>query len=108
MISQDKLRERLAEYAHKAWSGWMKYLFGKCSEQKSSTLTNNDGLNISVVIPSWAVNRWTRQVNTPYADLSEEEKKSDRAEADEMIAIFEKCLDEERNSSTTDESTISQ
>ena len=24
------VREALADYAHDAWSGWMKYLFSKC------------------------------------------------------------------------------
>ena len=32
--------------------------------------------------------RWRRQMRTKYEDLPEEEKKSDREEADKMIAIF--------------------
>ena len=70
-------REQLAEYAHKAWSGWMAYLFEK-SEQ------NSDG---TVTIPAWAVERWRRQSITPYSALPESEKESDRAEADRMLAI---------------------
>ena len=73
------VREKLAEYAHKAWSGWMDYLFLK------STL-NLDG---TVTIPVWAVERWKRQAKTPYAELPEGEKKSDRSEADEMLSIVE-------------------
>jgi hypothetical protein len=69
-------RERLAEYAHSAWSGWMKYLFGKC--------ISRDG---EVVIPRWAVERWQRQSSTAYADLPESEKASDRTEADKMLSI---------------------
>ena len=72
-------REKLASYAHHAWSGWMDYLFRKCQD-------NTDG---SVNMPAWAVERWKRQVATPYDKLSEEEKESDRKEADMMIAIFE-------------------
>lgn len=83
MMSNDqynKLREELAEYAHDAWSGWMRYLFEKSTK-------NDDG---TVTIPSWAVERWTRQMNTPYDELPEEEKESDRAEADRMLEIVMK------------------
>jgi hypothetical protein len=58
----------------------MQYLFSK-------TTTRIAGKSAGVVIPPWAVERWTRQMTTPYADLTEEEKESDRAEADKMLAI---------------------
>lgn len=74
----DKLREQLAEYAHTAWSGWMKYMFSK-------SITNSDG---TVTIPASLVKRWTRQANTPYRSLPSNEKKSDREEADKMIYIM--------------------
>jgi len=72
-------REALAEYAHEAWSGWMKYLFSK---------TMRESITGGEIIPAWAVERWQRQLSTPYADLPEEEKESDRAEADKMLAIM--------------------
>ncbi len=71
----DKYREKLAEYAHKAWSGWMNYLFEK-------SVLNEDG---TVVIPAWAVERWKRQAATSYVDLPEDEKESDRDEADSIM-----------------------
>jgi hypothetical protein len=73
------LREALAEYAHEAWSGWMKYMFSK---------TMRESITGGEIIPAWAVERWQRQLSTPYADLPEEEKESDRAEADKMLAIM--------------------
>lgn len=75
-------REKLAEYAHTAWSGWMRYLFEKSTRNADGTVT----------LPAWAVERWERQLTTPYADLSEAEKDSDRAEADAMIAIVTPSL----------------
>lgn len=71
------VREQLANYAHSAWSGWMKYQFSKAELQPDGTW----------IMPAWAVERWTRQMNTPYAELPEDEKASDRKEADEMLAI---------------------
>ena len=41
-------------------------------------------------MPKWAVERWTRQMNTEYKNLSEEEKDSDRREADGMLNIINK------------------
>ncbi len=75
----EEAREELAELAHEQWSGWMKYLFSKCFAPNSVG---------GVYIPKWAVDRWTRQMNTDYNDLSAEEKDSDRAEADKFLAVF--------------------
>ena len=78
-ISITDLTEKLADLAHRQWSGWMEYLFEK------STL-NDDG---TVTIPKWAADRWKRQIETAYKDLPEEEKESDWEEARRVIeAIF--------------------
>ena len=74
----ETLREDLDNLAHEQWSGWMEYLFEKSSK-------NNDG---TVTIPKWAVNRWERQVNTPYGELSNEEQNSDRNEADKFLKVM--------------------
>lgn len=73
-----EIRELFADYAHEAWSGWMRYMFGKSTK-------NSDG---SITIPSASVERWERQMNTPYVDLPEHEKKSDLDEADKILVIF--------------------
>lgn len=67
--------EVLAAEAHKAWSGWMSYMFAKCHRKKNGEL----------VIPKWAVDRWDLQRGTVYEDLDEDEKESDRKEADRYI-----------------------
>lgn len=74
----DTTREQLAAYAHEAWSGWMKYLFSKCEDA---------GEEGCVLIPASSAQRWERQMNTLYPDLPEDEKASDRDEADKMLAI---------------------
>ena len=70
-------REKLAFYAHKAWSGWMDYLFERSTHNPDGTVT----------IPAWAVERWKRLAGTPYTELPESEKESDRLEADVMLEI---------------------
>lgn len=73
-----KLRESLAEYAYEAWSGWMKHLFGKSTQHPITGETH---------IPLWAMDRWKRLAGTKYADLTEQEKNSDRVEAERMMGI---------------------
>jgi hypothetical protein len=75
-------REPLAAYAHRAWAGWMRYLFEKSAPQ-------SDGC---VLIPPQLVARWRRQVETAYDDLPDPERESDRKEADEMLGICRAAL----------------
>jgi hypothetical protein len=82
-VVMDDTREQLAAYAHKAWSGWMEYLFSQCKYDVETD---------TYIIPQWAVNRWQRQILTSYSDLPEQEKDSDRAEADKMLAIVRTIL----------------
>lgn len=71
------MREALAEYAHDAWAGWMKWLFSKGTFNSDGTWT----------MPKWAVERWSRQMNIEYDKLSESEKNSDREEAYKISII---------------------
>lgn len=71
------IRDKLAQYAHTAWSGWMKYLFSKCVPLR-------DG---SIAIPVEFVKRWKRQMHTDYANLPAQEQKSDLDEADKILKI---------------------
>jgi hypothetical protein len=64
----DKKLEILAEIQHEIWSRWMKYQFILCRERENGDL----------VIPAEKVERWMRQLQTPYNQLSEPEKQSDR------------------------------
>lgn len=74
-------REAIAGLCHEQWSGWMKYLFSKGSMRA-------DARGPIWVMPAWAVERWQRQMNTPYAELSAAEQDSDRAEADKFLNLI--------------------
>lgn len=76
--------EILADYSHSAWSGWMKYQFSKGELLSDGTWT----------MPAWAVERWQRQMNTPYAELSEDEKRSDRKEAKEILETLNRFIED--------------
>ena len=72
------LRNKLGEVAHSQWSGWMEYLFSKGELKDDGTW----------VMPSWAVQRWSKQMTTPFSELSDTEQESDREEADKFLVLF--------------------
>ena len=71
-------KEELTKFAHKQWSGWMEYLFSKGKFNADGTWT----------MPAWAVDRWSRQMQTQYDDLPLNEKESDKEEAERMLSII--------------------
>jgi hypothetical protein len=79
MSTSDDLREGLAALAHNQWSGWMFYMFKQCTLNEDGTST----------IPARAVKRWQRQMSTPYSQLPESERESDKQEADKVITVIE-------------------
>lgn len=79
-MENNNLIELLADYEHDRWSRWQKYLFDKC-------IKNDDG---SLTIPKQLVDRWSRQINTNYGNLSAEEQSSDKKEADRILKILKK------------------
>lgn len=62
---KDKLIEKLSELEHEQWSHWTKYMLDNLTQKN--------------------IEKWKKQINTPYAELSEEEKESDRIWARKTI-----------------------
>jgi hypothetical protein len=77
-VSDVDLVERLAALEHERWSGWMRYLFTK-------GYCRDDG---AFVMNAESVHWWTHLAETPYADLTEESKESDRAEVRKTLALL--------------------
>lgn len=50
--------------------------------------------NGSYTIPTDKVLRWKKQLNTPYEQLTEEEKNSDREQAEKILKALMNILDE--------------
>lgn len=81
-MTEDELIEALAEKEHASWARWMAYLFSRCTK-------NQDG---SFTIFTDFAERWGRQIATPYSDLSEQEKQSDRDEVAHILPIIEEYV----------------
>jgi hypothetical protein len=71
--------EQHADLEHEIWSSWMQYMFTKGTFNPDGTWT----------MPAWAVERWGRQMRTPYSDLSEREKESDREQVQKHLSLIE-------------------
>lgn len=72
------MKEEIAEVQHEIWSHWMRYFFSQCQ-------SNKDG---SVTVPSDKVERWKRQMETNYSNLTDKEKISDLEQADKVLKII--------------------
>jgi len=80
-VADSALREKLAALAHEQWSGWIRYQFDKMIPPERQS---------GAFIPAELWHRWARQMNTAYADLPDNEKESDRKEADRVLALLPK------------------
>lgn len=76
----DRFKRAIAVQCHNSWSGWMSHLFGRSARGAGSI----DGL-LSLEFVREDIERWDRQVKTPFTDLNEEEQASDLREADKFI-----------------------
>src|SRR5258708_2258248 len=77
-MNEQELIEQLADKEHASLAHWMQYLFSMCIHHPDGKLT----------IPGHLVARWERQANTNYAELSEQEKQSDRDEVAHIMPII--------------------
>jgi hypothetical protein len=75
-MTKDELIEELASIEHERWSRWQSYLHAKI---------DHDGR-----LPTNLIERWTRQINTPYDQLTELEKQSDRDQVMKYIPFLDR------------------
>ena len=71
-----------ASIEHDRWARWQKYMFSK------GTVDENGVFHL----PKEFVERWFRQIDTKYADLSEPEKESDRKESRTYIPLVKQAI----------------
>ncbi|EXG81178.1 hypothetical protein [Cryptosporangium arvum] len=83
-LRSERLLEELAAVEHERWAHWQRYLHSR-GERAA------DG---SLVLPAELVERWERQIATPYAELSEAEKTSDREQVLRYLPVIEAVLND--------------
>lgn len=76
------LLEELASIEHERWSHWQRYMHEKA-------VRNPDG---SLTLPADLVAHWERLIATPYNQLSEEERESDREQVRRYLSLIIKAF----------------
>jgi hypothetical protein len=82
VLQSASLLERLAAIEHERWAHWQRYLHDQCAQADDGTL----------VIPKELVERWEAQISTPYAELTPEERESDRDQVRRYLPVIVETL----------------
>ncbi|GFM19738.1 MULTISPECIES: hypothetical protein [Mycobacteriales] len=77
-LDTPELMEKLAAIEHERWAHWQQYMHDQCQRAK-------DG---SLIIPAHLAKRWQTQIETPYENLSDSEKDSDREQVRRYLPII--------------------
>jgi len=78
----NRIIDELARIEHERWAHWQKYMHSKAESRP-------DG---SLLIPADLVAQWERQISTPYRDLTESEKESDREQVRKYLPTISETL----------------
>lgn len=87
-----ELLEKLADLEHQQWALWTRYMLDQLEEAIGLTFSEFrvDNPNHPVTKKAYEnIDRWRRQIETPYSELSEKEKDSDREWARKVLDIVE-------------------
>ena len=79
--------EKGANIEHERWARWQKYMFSK-----AQIVLGNDDEENAIQIPIEYWKHWQKEIDTPYSDLNEETKESDRKETRNYIPLLQQAL----------------
>ena len=75
---KSELLEQLAAIEHERWAHWQRYMHEKGNRQHDGSLT----------LPADLVIKWDRLINTPYEQLTEKERESDREQVRRYLPLI--------------------
>lgn len=78
VLESEQLVDELAAVEHERWAHWQRYVHDHCERQQ-------DG---SLLIPAELAARWEAQIETPYVELTERERDSDREQVRRYLPII--------------------
>ncbi|MFH3480689.1 hypothetical protein [Xanthobacter variabilis] len=76
------IMDELAAAEHERWAHWQRFVHDQASRM-------SDG---SRLLPAELVERWERQIETPFGNLTEKEKESDRDQVRRYLPIIKRAL----------------
>lgn len=78
-MNRQDLIEKIAELQHTQWSDWTRWMLEKRFSHNAKT-------------GEMYIDRWRRQMNTSYDELTDDERENDRIEARKVLEYIEKEL----------------
>jgi hypothetical protein len=78
ILRSQALLEQLSAIEHERWAHWQQYVHAQCARSTDGSLT----------IPAELVERWDAQIATPYEQLSDLEKESDREQVRRYLPVL--------------------
>lgn len=82
--AREMFEEQMADLEHERWSKWQKYMHSKILPSEHDAIMQ---------IGTEFIERWERQIATPYSELSEKEKESDRIEVRKYYPFIDQIID---------------
>ena len=83
----NELLETLASVEHERWAHWQRYMHSRCVAQ------GDEG---ALLIPADLVRQWEKQIGTPYSELTDAEKESDREQVRKYLPLIVNALGKTR------------
>ena len=82
--------EALAAQEHRSWIKWTCYMLDEIEKEMDGWCYEVGGLNEAPELFKHlsCIQRWKKQMKTPYEDLSEKEKESDREVVREKLPLY--------------------
>ena len=78
VLESEGFVDRLAVVEHERWAHWQRYLHAQCERNEGGSL----------VIPAELVARWSAQMDTPFRQLTEAERESDRDQVRRYLPLI--------------------
>lgn len=78
ILESEAFLDRLAAIEHERWAHWQRYVHTQCERTPDGAL----------LIPAELVARWSAQIDTPFTQLSEAERESDRDQVRRYLPLI--------------------
>lgn len=87
LTMEERFVEGGADLEHDRWARWQKYFFSHCQFKPQGEVGGMDDRYVYFALPKDLYEMWVRKIKTPYAELTEQEKESDRKETRNYLPL---------------------
>lgn len=92
LTMEERFVEGGADLEHDRWARWQKYFFSHCQFKPQGEVGGMDDRYVYFALPKDLYEMWVRKIKTPYAELTEQEKESDRKETRNYLPLVSSAV----------------